>query len=224
MTTTDTKTLEQKDITVVEKEFSTEVLTYKEQAEAFVISTDEDYEKAGDLAGTINEKKKSIDAMRKFFVQPLNVQVDNINAMFMPKVKEADAIVSLLKGKMSVYFTKKEEARIKEEKRLEAIRIEADRKRAEQGKEAIATPVRAVAPVAKTVTSTVAQSQIRKSWTHEVLSMSELPEEIKKAIFAEAYKKGLVTTVVQKFVDAGMREISGVRVYEQATVALKKTK
>lgn len=221
---TDTKTLEQKDITVVEKEFSTEVLTYREQAEAFVINSDEDYEKAGDLAGTINEKKKSIDAMRKFFVQPLNVQVDNINAMFMPKVKEADAIVSLIKGKMSFYFTKKEEARLKEERRLQAIRDKADAERAQQGKEAIATPVREVAPVAKTVTSTVAQSQIRKSWTHEIISMSELPEDIKKAIFAEAYKKGIVTSVVQKFVDAGMREISGVKVFEQATVALKKVK
>lgn len=221
---TDTKTLEQKDITVVEKEFSTEVLTYRDQAEAFVINSDEDYEKAGDLAGTINEKKKSIDAMRKFFVQPLNVQVDNINAMFMPKVKEADSIVNLLKGKMSVYFTKKEEARLKEEKRLQAIRDKADADRAEQGKEAIATPVREVAPVAKTITSSVAQSQIRKSWTHEIISMSELPEDIKKAIFAEAYKKGLVTMVVQKFVDAGMREISGVKVFEQATVALKKVR
>ncbi len=219
MTTTETK-----DITVVEKEFSTEVVTFREQAEAFKIASDADYESAGDLAGVINEKKKSIDNMRKFFVQPLNVQVDNINGMFMPKIKEADEIVRLLKGKMSFYFDKKEEARLKEEKRLDDIRKAADAKRAEAGKEAIATPVREVAQVAKTVTSSVVQSQVRKTWEHEIISMSELPEDIKKAIFAEAWKKGIVTMVVQKFVDAGLREITGVRVFEKSSIALKKTK
>lgn len=214
-----------KSMEVVEKELApltTEVVSLKEKAEAVVITTDEDYEAAGDMAGVINEKKKAIDKMRKFFVDPLNAQVKSINGMFMPQIDEADAIVRLLKGKMSVFFDKKEEARLKEEKRLQDIRDRANEKRAEQGKEEIAEPVREVAPVAKTVTTGVAQSQVRKTWEHEILSMSELPEDIKKAIFAEAYKKGIVGMVVQKFVDAGMREISGVRVYEKTSIALKK--
>jgi hypothetical protein len=53
-----------------------------------------------------------------------------------------------------------------------------------------------------------------------MISMSDLPEDIKKAIFAEAWKKGIVTSVVQKFVDAGMREISGVKIFESNEIAL----
>lgn len=204
------------------KPLTTEVLSLKEQAEKFVIKTDEDYEKAGDLAGVVNEKKKAIDKMRKFFTEPLNQQVKNINGMFMPKIDDADVIVKLLKEKMAVYFDKKEEARLKEEKRLQDIRDKANAKREEQGKELIEEPIREVAPISKTVTTEVAQSQVRKTWSHEILSINELPEDIKKAIFAEAFRKGIVTSVVQKFVDAGMREISGVRVFEKTNIALKK--
>lgn len=212
---------------VVEKELAplvTEVVSLKEQAEAFEIKNDDDYAKAGDLAGIIKTKSKAVDEMRKFFVQPLNAQVDNINAMFMPKIKEAKVIEDLLKGKMTVYFNKKEEARLKEEKRLQDIRDKANAKREAEGKEAIAEPVREVAPVSKTVVSSVAKSQVRKVWTHEIVSINDLPEDIKKAIFAEAFKKGIITSVVQKFVDAGMREISGVKVFEKAVIALGKAK
>lgn len=199
-----------------------EVLSLKEQAEKFEIKTDEDYAKAGDLAGVVNEKKKAIDKMRKFFVDPLNAQVKSINGMFNPKVDEADEIVRLLKGKMSFYFDKKEEARLKEEKRLQDIRDKANAKREAEGKELITEPVREVAEVQKTVTTETAQSQVRKVWSHEIISINALPEDIKKAIFEEAWRKGIVTSVVQKFVDAGMREISGVKVFEKSIIALKK--
>ena len=200
---------------------ATEVMSLRETASAFVVESDEDYEKAGDLAGAINEKKKNIDKVRKALVDPLNAHVKSINGMFMPQIDEADEIVRLLKGKMSVYFTKKEEKRLKEEARLQKIRDDADAKRALQGKEAIAEPVREVAPVEKRVVGK-ASSQVRKVWKHEMISMSDLPEDIKKAIFAEAWKKGLVTSVVQKFVDAGMHEISGVRIFESNEIALGK--
>ncbi len=198
-----------------------EVATIRDQAEKFEIKTDEDYEACGNLAGIVNDKSKAIDKMRKFFTDPLNAQVKSINGVFNPQIDEADAIVKLLKGKMSVYFTAKEEARIKEQKRLDDIRITADKKREEQGKEAIAAPVREVAAPVKTVIG-AAKSTVRKVWKHEVLSMSELPLDIQKAIFAEAYKKGIVNTVVQKFVDAGIREMTGVRIYEDSIIALSK--
>lgn len=206
------------------KPLATEMATLKELAESFVIANDDDYAKASELGAQANDKKKAIDTMRKFFTDPLNQQVKSINAVFNPQIDEADVVSKLFKNKMSVYFTEKEEARIKEEKRLEDIREKANAKRAEQGKEAITTPVREVAEVKKTVTTDKVQSQVRKTWSHEILSMNDLPEDIKKAIFAEAYKKGIVTTVVQKFVDAGMREISGVKIFEKATIAFGKSR
>jgi len=179
-----------------------EVITFQERAEALVIETDEDYEKAGEMAVVVNEKSKAIEKMRKFFVDPLNAQVKSINGVFNPQIDEADTIVKT--------------------KRLQDIRDKANAKRAEAGKEAIAEPVKEVAPVARTVTTGMAQTTVRKTWEHEIISMSELPADVQKAIFAEAYKKGIVGQVVQKFVDAGIREMTGVRIYEKSTVVLKK--
>jgi len=219
--------VEIKSIEVIQTELlplQTEVVTFKDQAEKMIIKTDADYEVANNLAGVVNSKGKSIDTMRKFLVGPLNAHVDSINAIFMPQVKEADAIVKTIKAKMGAYFDEKETARLKEEKRLQDIRDKADAKRAEAGKEAIAEPVREVAPVAKTVVTAVGKSSIRKTWEHEIVSIDQLPEDIKKLVFAEAYRKGIIATIVQKMVDAGVRDMTGVRIYEKSNVVLGKGK
>lgn len=197
-----------------------EVTSLKEKAVALNITNDEEYAQAGDIAGMIKEQGEKIEKQRKFFTVPINKQLDDINGLFMPKVKEADEIVKLIKGKMGVYFNAKEEARMKEEKRLQDIRDKANAKREEAGKEAIAEPVREVAEVPRSVVSET-KSTVKKVWTHEILSMSELPEDVKKAIFAEAYTKGIVKTVVQKFVVAGVREMTGVRIYQDTQVSLR---
>lgn len=206
------------------KPIEKEVLSFRKKAESIVIKNDDDYNEVSNFAGSISAKEKDIDKLRKFFTEPLNAQLDNINAMFMPQIKEAKSIVVLLKGKMSVYFTEKEEARLKEEKRKQDIRDKANAKRAEQGKEEIAEPIKDVAPVNKTVTTDSVQTQIRKVWKHEVKSMSKLPDDVKKAIFEEAWKKGIVDMVIKKFVDAGIRSMTGVDIFEENTVALKRVK
>ncbi len=200
---------------------ATEVQTYKEQAEAIVIKTDEDYTMVGDLAGVVKGKGEAVEKMRKFFTVPLNEQLDRINGLFMPKKKEADEVVKILKGKMADYHQKKEDERIKEEARLQAIRDKANAKREEKGQEAIAEPIKTVAEVPKTVSTGTTQSTVKKVWTHEIISIDALPEDVKKAIFAEAYNKGIIKTVVQKFVNAGIREMSGVKIYQDSQVSLR---
>jgi hypothetical protein len=204
------------------KPLETEIVSFKEKVEALSITSDEEYNEAMKLAGIIKSKEDETEKMRKFFTAPLNKQVDDINAMFMPKVKEAKEIVSIIKSKMASYNEKKEADARAEQKRLDDIRAKADLKRQEQGKEAIATPVREVAPVAKTVVSDGIQSTVKKVWTHEILSINELPDDVKKAIFAEAFNKGIIKTVVQKFVNAGIREMTGVKIYQESQIALKR--
>jgi len=198
-----------------------EVITLKEKAEALVITTDEQYAEAGDIAKVVKDKGSAIEKMRKFFTVPINKQLDDINGLFMPKTKEADEIVKIIKGKMSTYHEKKEAERIKEEARLQAIRDKANEKREEQGKEAIAEPIKTVAEVPRTVNTGVTQSTVKKVWTHEIISINELPEDVKKAIFAEAFNKGIIKTVVQKFVNAGVREMTGVRIFQDSQISLR---
>lgn len=191
----------------------------KEQADAMVIANDEDYSNASIALNAVNSEKKAADKMRKFFVDPLNQQVKSINSLFNPRIDSADEIVKIIKGKMAEYFEKKEAERIKEEKRLQAIRDAANKKREEAGKELIAEPIREVAEPEKTVVAGNSKAQVRKKWTAEIEHMDMLPDEIKKAIMAEAYRKGIVDSVVQKFVDAGAREIAGVKIYEKTIIA-----
>lgn len=220
-----TETGEAVNISKVENElkvYETELLTEQAKAEAVVIASDDDYNMATEYISALNTKKKQLEKLRKFFVEPLNQQVKNINAMFKPQVEAHDGVIQIIKGKMASYFDKKEKERITEEKRLQAIREKANEKRAEQGKEAIAEPVREVAEVQKTASVGAAQTTARKVWKHKVISMDKLPEDIKKAIWAEAYKKGIVDQVVRKFVMAGMHEISGVEVYQETEIAVRK--
>lgn len=191
----------------------------KEQAVAMIIVNDEDYGNASIALDVVNSEKKAADKMRKFFVDPLNQQVKSINSLFNPRIDSADEIVKIIKGKMAEYFEKKEAERIKEEKRLQAIRESANKKREEAGKELIAEPIREVAEPEKTVIAGNSKAQVRKKWTAEVEHMDMLPDEIKKTIMAEAYRKGIVGSVVQKFVDAGAREIAGVKIYEKTIIA-----
>jgi hypothetical protein len=206
-------------IQIEAKPIESEMTALRTQADTLVIKSDEDYKGASDFLDLVNSKKKNADKMRKFFVEPLNHQVDNINALFMPQVKAADELVQIVKKKMAVFFNEQEEARVKEQKRLDAIRDAANKKREEEGKEVIAEPVREVAMPQKTVATGSSKAQVRKVWTHEIEHLDQLPEDIKKAILGEAWKKGIAKSVVQKFVDAGMREMAGVRIFEETRIA-----
>ncbi len=201
------------------KPIETEMQMFKDQAEGLVIKSEDDYKNASDFLDIINTKKKNTDKMRKFFVEPLNSHVDSINAVFMPQVKGADAIVQIVKQKMATFFNEQEAKRVAEQARLDKIRADADAKRIAEGKEVIAEPVREVAMPTKTVATGSSKAQVRKVWTHEIEHLDQLPEDIKKAIIGEAWKKGIAKSVVQKFVDAGLREIAGVRIFEETRIA-----
>lgn len=201
------------------KPIESEMTAFKDRAESLVIKTEEDYKSASDFLDLVNSKKKNTDKIRKFFVEPLNTQVSNINGMFMPQVKAADELVQVIKKKMATFFNEQEAKRVAEQARLDKIRDDANKKREEEGKEIIAEPVREVAMPQKTVATGSSKAQVRKVWTHEVEHLDQIPEDIKKAIIGEAWKKGIVKSVVQKFVDAGMREIPGVRIFEETRIA-----
>lgn len=199
-----------------------EIMTIEEKINSIEITNDAEYAQFNDMASGVKTKRDAIEAQRKFFTAPLNKIIDDYNAMFMPQVKHADDLIKLIKSKMITFFNKKEAERMAEEKRLQAIRDKANAKREEQGKDLIIEPVKEVAEVQRTVSTGFSKSTAKKVWTHEILHLNELPEDIKQAILGEAYNKGIVKTVVQKFVNAGIREMSGVRIYEATNISIGK--
>lgn len=199
----------------------TEVTTYKQQAEAVVIKTDEDYAKVIDTLGVLTKRKKDMDETRKFFTVPLNDQVDAINAKFMPNIKAVDEIITIFKTKAGAFFTVKEQKRLAEEARLKKIRDDADAKRIASGKQYITEPIRQVAEVQKTTKTESTQSTVSKVWKFELLSSKELPDDIKVLIWNEAVKKGIANVIIGKMVKAGMHEIKGVRIYQDTQISIK---
>lgn len=206
------------------KTYEAELMTEQQKADALVIKSDEEYDQATEVCAVISEKAKEIDAFRDFLVRPLNNQVKSINDMFMPQVKYRKEVIGTIKTKMADYYEKKERAAAAEQARLDKIRADADAKRIAEGKEIIQEPVREVAEVQRTNYVGSARSTAKKKWTHEMISINELPDDIRNAILAEAWTKGIITSVVQRFVDAGLREIKGVRIFEKTDIVLGKTK
>lgn len=210
------------DLTKIEsqlKPIEAEVLGFKEAAEKLTIVTEADYAKASDVLDIVKSKIKASEKMRKFFVDPLNAQVKTINALFKPQTEYAEDVERIIKGKMKNYYEIQEAARIKEQKRLDDIRAAADKKREQKGMAPIAAPVREVAEPQKTVVTGNSKAQVRKYWTHEIEHLDQLPDEVKRAILGEAYKKGIAKSVIQKYVEAGVREMTGVRIFEDTLIA-----
>jgi hypothetical protein len=199
--------------------YESEIVTDRDRASAAIVETDEHYAEATAFISNLSGKMKDLDKLRKFFVDPLNAQVKNINAMFKPQIEAREEVIKIVEGKMKVYFLKKDAARIAEEKRLQAIRDKANEKREEQGKAPIVEPVRQVEETQRTTTVGNAQATVKKVWTHRIVSIDALPDDVKKAIFAEAYNKGVIDTVIRKFVNAGVREMSGVEIFQDVQIA-----
>lgn len=200
----------------------TEVGTLQEKADAVIVDSPETNEAATAILGELSEKKKAIEEVRTSIVKPLNDHVKDINAKFKPQTTVIDAAISTIKSKVGSYFVAEEKKAAAEQARLDKIREDADAKREEKSEAPIAAPVRQVEQKAQTVqAASGATTTVKKVWKHKVISMKELPENVMQAILAEAFKKGIVDTVVRKMVNAGMHEISGVEVYQDTEVSVR---
>ena len=198
-----------------------EMTSNQEKANAMVIASDEDYDEALKFVASVKSYGKNVDEKRKFFTAPLNAQVDNINALFQPSIKEAKKIEDIVKAKMGTYFEEKEAKQRAIEERAQKTRDAANAKREEQGKELIETPINTGQEVVKTNVVGGSSATVRKVWTGEITDINALPENIVQAILNEAEKKGIATSVVNKFVKAGIREMEGVKIYEKSQISVK---
>ncbi len=69
-------------------------------ANAVVIKTDKDQANAIKAIAGIEGEAKRIDAQRKFFVDPLNVQVKKINSIFKPVIEGLEGAATMLRRKL----------------------------------------------------------------------------------------------------------------------------
>jgi len=152
---------------------------------------------------------KRVEDLRKFFVNPLNKQVKEINLKFKPIITDFESAEKKLKEKIIAYQNEEEVKRLKEEDRLRKLqekKYEKEIAKSEKKGE-IAPPPPAPVHIEKPKTEGL---RITKRWTYEIVNEAEVPREY---LCVDTKKIG-------KVVSAGIRDIKGVRIYQETGSAI----
>lgn len=192
--------------------FYQESLKLRDYALERVVSSLEETKDATNDLSMIAKLKKAMEEKRKEYVGPLQDHVKEINDAFktlMQPIEEADRIT---RDKILAYQIILADQKAEEE-RINAMRLEAARAEMELKGE-LTEPVELVevsegAPKnVRTDMGTIGQRMIRK-W--ELVDMALVPEEYKT----------LDSAKITKMVKAGIPSISGIKIYEEAIIAVR---
>lgn len=202
----------------------------KSRFEMHKIETDADLSVAGSLLKEVRDYVKRIEDVRQRLVKPLNDHVKNINADFKPRTEAAKEIETGIVRAMKQYNDAQqakreadakaardaETARLREEaERLAAaaVDLKSDRvldtavKVEAKAAKLDAAPVR----VQQTFGNDTAKTTFRKVWRFEIIDREAVPREYLEV--SEPKVKMAVT--------AGAREIPGIRIFEDSTIATR---
>ena len=193
--------IKDKELEVIQKEVGA-VIAY---AQSMSITSDKTFETAAQFLSGIAASKKKIEERRKFFVKPLNDQVDRINDLFKGYLRPLNEAREIIDGKLISWNRKKEAERLVEEAR---IREEAE-KLAKKTKVSVQEILES-APVAE-VQKTTGTLTITKRWSYEVIDSLVVPKEY---LTVDEVKIG-------KAVREGVREIKGVKIYEKEVTSTR---
>jgi len=169
------------------------------EAKEMVVRDKDTLTAAVDFLGKIAIAKKEVDSRRRFFVDPLNQQVKNINDLFRSysdPLGEADKIV---RNKVLIYQAE-EAKRVAEEQRKAT---EKARAQAEETGEFVSVPTNIVEEPEKTVRADAGLATTRQVWTFKIVDPSKVPDEYK------VVDEKKIAAVVK----AGVRNIPGVEIY-----------
>lgn len=196
------------------------------------VLTDNDLMLANDAVKHVKDFIKSAKSKRDELRKPVKDYYDQINNAYNIKIEAAEKLEDTLKGKMLKYKKALEEAEQKrkeeELKRLEeqkktmeqtAIKLtEHDQNMArdlantvEEVKNQMSTVAKQEIPQIKSVTSTMARSSYVKTWKYEITNEAEVPR-----LYCSPDRGKL-----QDAVRSGLREIPGVRIFEEETIKVR---
>jgi len=181
------------------------------EARAVVVQDEDSLTAAVDFLGKIATAKKEVDSRRRFFVDPLNQQVKNINDLFRrygDPLGEADRIV---RNKVLVYQAE-EARRVAEEqqKALEEAKAQAEEASKHPTEEFVPIPINIVEEPEKTVRADAGSATTRQVWTFKIVDPSQVPDEYK------VVDEKKIAAVVK----AGVRSIPGVKIYPTSSLVV----
>lgn len=217
-------------------------------ANSLVLASDADVEGAAAFLVDVSKARQAAEKRRKFFVAPLNRHVKAINDLFGALAGPFVNAEATVKGKIAAYRREQQDRADAERRRLEAeeraravaaeaARVEAEALalaaqesastvnedaaaraefearlaavNAEDAREAANVAASAPAP-ARSVVTEAGRVTARKVWKFEVVNLDILPR-----VYVAANEKA-----IRAAVQAGAREIPGVRIFEAEDISV----
>ncbi len=199
------------------------------EAQKIVIKTVDDVKGATSFLAKVKGYSVRVLELQKFFTDPYIEQrrvalkkKQEIEALFAPKLKPLEDIITNVKRAIADFTLEEERKARVEEARLEKIRLAADKKREESGKEQIIEPVKSVERAAPTVKTAEGRTTTRKVWKYEIVDDEALLGNpyfnTKLILFAREHD--LHNKLLRQMVKDGERKVNGVRIYEDIEVSV----
>lgn len=175
-----------------------------------VIKNDDDRASATELLSALSKVSKDIEEQRTDLVKPLNDTVKKINANAKKYSAPIDDAISKIKRGISNYILEQDrKAKEKEEKELAKL-AEKNAKREAEGKAPVLTTLQSVARPEATMRTDAGRTTTRKVWKFEIIDDAKVPADYRSADIAK----------IKVAVSNGVRQIDGVRIYEDAVVSV----
>ncbi|MDE2022374.1 MAG: hypothetical protein KGI71_05700, partial [Patescibacteria group bacterium] len=167
---------------------------------------------ASDMLVQLKRWEKEVEEKRAFVVKPLKEHVKRLDALFKPTLDQLEEAERLVKGKL-LGFQEKERAKAEAERaklleQAEEAQAEGDQDAAVE----LATQAMEATSIQKTVQapSEMGSVQTKMRWTFEVTDLGAVPPEYM------SLDEGKVRAAIR----SGVREVSGLRIFQQAELAV----
>lgn len=159
-----------------------------------------------------------LETHRKAEVTPLNNKVSEINGRYKSFTDRLKAIKTQASEAVTKWQDEQERkaaaerARIaREEEEQRQRELKAAEEKGREAPEVALAPLEEAPEVQKTVRSDTGSATGKKVWDHEVVNLAQVPVEYLQ----------LDTVAVRKAINAGVREIPGVRIFQKSQLSVR---
>lgn len=185
-------------------EAAKENVEFLEVVKGYTIQSDEEYADAAELLKVVKHKHKVLDDERTVSVKPLNDEVKEINAWFKPALDRLKQCETELKRIMGAYLL----AKAQEQQRLLAEASKAAQEALVTESDPQANVMALVQQATAAQAPKVSGVSVSKVWKWELVDPSQVPSEY----------WSIDPSKVDAALKQGVRDIPGIRVYEDARV------
>ncbi len=188
----------------------------KAVAVALEVKDDDTAATATEMIGQGSKLIKALDAKRKEIIKDPDAYVRGVNSIVRQVKQKVEGIVKMLKNqKLGPYHYKKEMDRRKEEKKAKdtaaAMQKEIDKAAEKAGVETVNMPDPVIPKKTEPIRTDVGTSSTRMVWDFEISEPEKVPDDYR--VIDE--KK------IKRAIDAGIRDIPGVHIYERPQVSVR---